>query len=58
MTVLGKLTIVAERQRRMQTKAEYRRAKLLEKLEEQQAMAEALIAGEPYQVARDQRATG
>ena len=50
MTVLGKLTIVAERQRRMQTKAEHRRAKLLEKLEEQQAMAEALIAGEPYQV--------
>lgn len=50
MTVLGKLTIVAERQRRMQTKAEHRRAKLLEKLEEQQAMAQALIAGEPYQV--------
>src|SRR5271168_4027564 len=45
---LSKLKIVAQAQKRLQTKTEHRRAKLLEKLEDQLAMVEALIAGEPF----------
>lgn len=45
MSHLSKLKIVAQQQKRLQTKTEYRRAKLLEKLEEQLGLAEARIAG-------------
>lgn len=48
MSYLSKLKIVAQPQKRMQTKAEHRRAKLLENLDEQLAMVDALIAGEPF----------
>jgi hypothetical protein len=48
MSNLSKLKIVAQQQRRLQTKTEHRRAKLLEKLEEQLAMVEALIAGQLF----------
>jgi hypothetical protein len=48
MSYLAKLKIVAQQQRRLQSKTEYRRAKLLEKLEEQLGMVEALIAGELF----------
>jgi hypothetical protein len=48
MSHLSKLKIVAQQQRRLQTKTEHRRAKLLEKLEEQLTMVEALIAGQLF----------
>ena len=48
MSHLSKLKIVAQQQRRLQTKTEYRRAKLLEKLDDQLAMVQALIAGELF----------
>ena len=43
-----KLKLVAAQQRRLLTKTEQRRAKLIVKLEEQLALAEALISGERY----------
>ena len=45
MKYLSRMKIVARFQKRMQTKAEHRRAKLIEKLEEQLGMAEALLKG-------------
>ena len=52
MSHLSRLKIVAQQQRRLQTKTEHRRAKLLEKLDEQLAMVQALIAGERYTTTR------
>ena len=48
MSHLKKLKLVAAQQRRLLTKTEQRRAKLIAKLEEQLALAEALISGERY----------
>ena len=48
MSHLSKLKIVAQAQKRLQSKTEYRRAKLLEKLDDQLAMVQALIAGELF----------
>ena len=48
MSHLSKLKIVAQAQKRLQSKTERRRAKLLEKLEDQLAMVQALIAGELF----------
>ena len=48
MGILNKLKIVAQQQKRLQSKTEHRRAKLLERLDEQLAMVNALIAGELY----------
>lgn len=48
MSYLNKLKIVAQAAKRQQTKTEHRRAKLLEKLEDQLAMIDALIAGETF----------
>jgi hypothetical protein len=48
MSHLSKLKIVAQQQRRLQSKTEHRRAKLLEKLDEQLAMVEAMIAGQLF----------
>ena len=45
---LEKLKIVAQQQKRTQSKTEHRRNKLLEKLDDQLAMVQALIAGEVY----------
>ena len=45
---LSKLKIVAQAAKRQQTKSEHRRAKLLEKLDDQLAMIDALIAGETF----------
>lgn len=52
MKHLSKLKLVAAQQRRMLTKVEQRRAKLIGKLEEQLALAEALICGERYEPLR------
>ena len=52
MKYLSKLKIVAQQQKRMQSKAEHRRSKVIEKLEEQLAMAEALIKGEGFSKSR------
>ena len=52
MRHLSKLKLVAAQQRRMLTKVEQRRAKLISKLEEQLALAEALISGERYEPLR------
>ena len=49
---LQKLKLVAQQQRRLLTKVEQRRAKLICKLEEQLALAEALISGERYEPLR------
>lgn len=48
MTHLSKLKIVAQAAKRQQSKTEHRRAKLLEKLDDQLAMIEAQIAGETF----------
>jgi hypothetical protein len=48
MSNLSKLKIVAQAAKRQQTKSEHRRAKLLEKLEDQLAMIEAQINGEVF----------
>ncbi len=48
MSHLSKLKIVAQAAKRQQTKTEHRRGKLLEKLDDQLAMIEALIAGETF----------
>ena len=48
MSHLSKLKIVAQAQKRLQSKTEQRRAKLLEKLDDQLAMVQALIAGELF----------
>ena len=48
MSHLKKLKLVAAQQRRLLTKTEQRRSKLIVKLEEQLALAEALISGERY----------
>ncbi len=45
---LENLKIVAQQHKRSQSKTEHRRIKLLEKLDEQLAMVEALIDGEIY----------
>ncbi len=52
MKYLSKLKIVAQQQKRMQSKAEHRRSKVIEKLEEQLAMAEALNRGEGFSKSR------
>jgi hypothetical protein len=52
MKYLSKLKLVAAQQRRVLTKIEQRRAKLIEKLEEQLALAEALLCDERYQPLR------
>ena len=57
MKHLSKLKIVAAQQRRMLTKVEQRRAKLISKLEEQLALAEALVSGERYEPLRKVWAT-
>lgn len=48
MNYLSKLKIVAQAAKRLQTKTEHRRAKLLEKLEDQLAMITAQLAGEAF----------
>ena len=48
MKHLSKFKLVAVAQKQVQSKAEQRRAKLIEKLEDQLAMAEALIKGENF----------
>jgi len=48
MSYLSKLKIVAQQQKRLQSKTEHRRAKLLEKLDDQLAMVQALVAGELF----------
>ena len=48
MSHLSKLKIVAQQQKRMQSKTEHRRGKLLEKLDDQLGMIQALIDGEVY----------
>ena len=57
MRHLSKLKLVATQQRRLLTKVEQRRAKLISKLEEQLILAEALIAGERYEPLRKVWAT-
>jgi len=52
MKHLQKLKLVAQQQRQLLTKVEQRRAKLIGKLEEQLALAEALIGGERYEPLR------
>ena len=52
MKHLQKLKLVAQQQRRLLTKVEQRRAKLIGKLEEQLALAQALINGERYEPLR------
>ena len=52
MKHLQKLKLVAQQQQRLLTKVEQRRAKLISKLEEQLALAEALISGERYEPLR------
>lgn len=52
MKHLQKLKLVAQQQRRLLTKVEQRRAKLIGKLEEQLALAESLIRGERYEPLR------
>ena len=48
MSHLSKLKIVAQQQKRTQSKTEHRRGKLLEKLDDQLGMIQALIDGEVY----------
>ena len=48
MSHLSKLKIVAQQQKRRQTKTEYRRARLPDKLDDQLGMVEALIACEVF----------
>ena len=48
MSHLSSLKIVAQQQKRLQSKTEHRRAKLLEKLDDQLGMVQALIDGEVY----------
>ena len=57
MKHLSKLKLVAAQQRRMLTKVEQRRDKLISKLEEQRTLAEALISGERYEPLRKVWAT-
>lgn len=52
MSHLSKLKIVAQAQKRLQSKTEYRRAKLLEKLDDQLAMVQALLVGERFTTTR------
>ena len=52
MKHLSKLKLVAAQQRHALTKIEQRRAKLIEKLEEQYSLAEALISGVKYEPLR------
>jgi len=48
MSDLSRLKIVAQAAKRQQTKTEHRRGKLLEKLDDQLAMVQALIDGEIF----------
>jgi hypothetical protein len=48
MSHLAKLKIVAQQHKHVQNKAEHRRNKLLEKLDDQLAMIQAQIAGETF----------
>jgi hypothetical protein len=48
MSHLSKLKIVAQTSKRQQSKSEHRRAKLLEKLDDQLSMIEAQINGETF----------
>ena len=52
MKHLQKLKLVAQQQQRLLTKVEQRRAKLISKLEEQLALADALIKGDRYEPLR------
>ena len=52
MSHLSKLKIVAQQQKRLQSKTEHRRGKLLEKLDDQLGMVQALIDGEVYTTMR------
>lgn len=52
MKHLSKLKLVAAQQRRVLGKLEQRREKLIGKLEEQLALAEALLSGDRYQTMR------
>ena len=52
MKHLSKLKLVAAQQRRVLGKLEQRREKLIGKLEEQLALAEALLSGDQYQPLR------
>ena len=52
MKHLQKLKLVAQQQQRLLTKVEQRRAKLTSKLEEQLALADALIKGDRYEPLR------
>ena len=48
MKHLSKFKLVAVAQKHVQSKTDHRRVKLIEKLDDQLAMAEALIKGEIY----------
>lgn len=48
MSHLAKLKIVAQQQKRLQSKTEHRRAKLLEKLDDQLGMVQALMEGDTF----------
>lgn len=48
MSHLSMLKIAAHQQKHMQSKTEHRREKLLEKLDDQLVMVQALIDGEVY----------
>lgn len=48
MSHFDNLTVVAQRHKRLQTKVEHRRAKLIEKLDDQLSMVNALISGEDF----------
>ncbi len=48
--IIAKMKLVKQNQKRMQSKAEHRRTKVIAKLEEQLAMAEALCRNEPFAI--------
>ena len=48
--IIAKMKLVKQNQKRMQSKAEHRRSKVIAKLEEQLAMAEALCRNEPFAI--------
>ncbi len=48
--IIAKMKLVKQNQKRMQSKAEHRRSKVIAKLEEQLAMAEALCRNEPLAI--------
>ena len=52
--IIAKMKLVKQNQKRMQSKAEHRRSKVIAKLEEQLAMAEALCRNEPFAIKKTQ----